>query len=168
MADELPNYQGHAGGQSSAGHHEDLLAQLIARHLPPEPTLGQMLATHQHVFSVFWFQLAVLMGHGGAQIVFARAIHLAVRQAPLAAHVRPAATALDFTALESLAPASGEVAQLGAALAAAVEQLIGSLLGPGLSRALMRDVELTLARQPQTDQNESPSSGSHGEEGSQQ
>lgn len=169
MAEQNPGGQANTAGQSRADPRDELLTRLIARHLPPEPRSAQLIATYERVFSTLWFHLAVLMGHGGAQIIFARAVQLASRQTELAAHMRPTATALDFTALHTVA-SPDEATQLHAGLAAlavAVEQLIGSLLGPGLSHSLLRDVELALTRQPQSSHGASPAADTHGEEGSQ-
>jgi hypothetical protein len=169
MAEQPPGSQANTAGQSSARQRDELLTRLIARHLPPDPRSAQLIAVYERVFSTLWSQLAVLMGHGGAQSIFARAVQLASRQTELAAHMHPTATALDFTALHTVASRS-EAAQLHAGLAAlavAVEQLIGSLLGPGLSHSLLRDVELALSRQSQISHGASPAADSPGEEGSQ-
>lgn len=164
---------GAAIGLGGAGRQDALLPRLIAQRLPPEPALEQVLAIHECALGALWLQLAPLMGHSGAQAVFARAIQLACRKAPSANGVQAGATGLDFAAMRaaaSAASAADEAAALSVALtvlAEAVDALIISLLGPGLARSLLRDVELTTARTHQIEPGEPPAARPDGEEGSQ-
>lgn len=144
-------------GQPSIGavdREDELLLGLITSHLPPDPTPSQVLAVHERTFAALWLQLAPLMGNGGAQTLFTRAIQLAERRESLAAGLRCTGTGLDFTPLRarftSVTLAEAEADAPGQALravATAVEDLISRLLGPGLSRSLLRDVQLVLLAQ---------------------
>ena len=143
--------------QSSSGaadREHELLILLIAPYLPPDPTPSQALDVYERVFSALWRQLAPLMGATGAQTLFTRAIQVAARRASLAADLRCTGAGLDFAPLRarlaSLTVAEADADAPGQALrtfATAVEDLISHLLGPGLSRSLLRDVQLALLTQ---------------------
>lgn len=158
-------------GQHSAPTEEELLAQLITSHLMLEPTREQVITVHERIFNALWHQLAPLMGHGGVKTIFARAIQVASRNVPLAAEVHPTATSLDFAALRALASNEANAATLRYALttlAIAVEHLITSLLGPGLTRALLRDAGLLLERERQISPSDTGAEESSEEEGPQE